>query len=185
MNNQLSIIHYPLHCSSKLSPLSFFPFGGSDFPVACWSLFLRKFPFKDFEKRLESRFPKAFPRTGHPRERKPRSHRSKKKFEPGRNRRERRKRNTDGTDKNGFLPLSSKPSSLLFFLPEGTYLKWESALRKGLLYVAGHPLGKNKANTVHIVLSLYVGGEAITPADKKLLQNALERAGADAYLWGN
>jgi hypothetical protein len=39
--------------------------------------------------------------------------------------------------------------------------------------------------TLLALLSLYVGGEAITPADKKLLQNALERAGADAYLWGN
>ena len=83
------------------------------------------------------------------------------------------------------LILKSPTAPIYVVLVEGTYLKWESALRKGLLYGAGHPLGKNKANTVHIVLSLYVGGEAITPADKKLLQNALERAGADAYLWGS
>lgn len=81
------------------------------------------------------------------------------------------------------LVLKSQSAPIFVVLVEGTMLKWESALRKGLLYIAGHPLGKNKANAVHIVLSLFLGNTAMTPSDKKLLQSALERAGAVAYLW--
>ncbi len=86
-------------------------------------------------------------------------------------------------EQKNLLVLKSQSAPIFVVLVEGTMLKWESALRKGLLYIAGHPLGKNRANTVHIVLSLFAGNTAMTPSDKKLLQSALDRAGAVAYLW--
>jgi len=82
------------------------------------------------------------------------------------------------------LVLKSPSAPIYVVMVEGTMIKWESALRKGLVYVAGHPFGQNATNTVHIVLSLFMGGGALTPSDKKLLQSALARAGAVAYLWG-
>lgn len=82
------------------------------------------------------------------------------------------------------LVLKSPSAPIYVIVVEGTMIKWESALRKGLVYVAGHPLGQNNNNTIHIVLSLFMGGGAMTPSDKKLLQSALSRAGAIAYLWG-
>lgn len=80
--------------------------------------------------------------------------------------------------------LKAAQSPIYVLIVEGTLLKWESALRKGLLYAAAHPLGHNAQNTVHILLSIFMGGVPMTPSDKKVLGLALSRAGADAYFWG-
>ena len=80
--------------------------------------------------------------------------------------------------------LKSAQTPIYVVIIEGTMIKWESALRKGLLYVAARPFGNNPLASVHIVLSLYLGGMSMTPSEKKLLERALSRAGADAYLWG-
>jgi hypothetical protein len=93
-----------------------------------------------------------------------------------------------------FLPLNSgdkkvilmkaAESPIFVVIVEGTLLKWESALRTGLLFVASRPIGANPQSIVHIVLSLFIGGVSVTPSDKKLLAKALARAGADVYMWG-
>lgn len=83
------------------------------------------------------------------------------------------------------LVLKSSSAPIYAIVVEGTMLKWETALRKGLVYVAAHPLGQKTSNTVHIVLSLFMGGGTLTPSDKNLLQTALARAGAVAYLWNS
>ena len=80
--------------------------------------------------------------------------------------------------------LKSRNESFYIVLAEGTVVKWESALRKGLEYIASKPLGQRENVIIRIVLSLYVGGSAMTPSDTTLLQRALARAGALAHLWG-
>ena len=89
----------------------------------------------------------------------------------------------DSGDKEVLL-LKSSEAPIYAVIVEGTALKWESALRKGLIYVASHPLGNKDQNVVHIVLSLFWGGVRLTPSDIKILQKALSRAGAEAYFWG-
>lgn len=84
----------------------------------------------------------------------------------------------------GVMLLKSAASPIYAVVVEGTYLKWETALRKGLLYVVGHPFGLNEQNTVRIVLSLFMSGEVLTPSEMKQFQCALSRAGAEAYCWG-
>jgi hypothetical protein len=66
----------------------------------------------------------------------------------------------------------------------GTFLKWETALRKALLYVAAKPLGEYTDDRVHVFLILMAQGKSITPADKNLLQKALSRCGAKAHIVG-
>ena len=58
------------------------------------------------------------------------------------------------------------------------------ALIQKYLFVASRPIGANPQSIVHIVLSLFIGGVSVTPSDKKLLEKALARAGADVYMWG-
>ena len=89
----------------------------------------------------------------------------------------------DSGDKEVLL-LKSLEAPIYVVIVEGTALKWESALRKGLMYVASHPLGNKDQNVVHIVLSLFWGSVRLTPSDVKVLEKALSRAGADVYLWG-
>ena len=67
---------------------------------------------------------------------------------------------------------------------EGTYLKWETALRKALLFmVADKPFFKTASN-VHILLLLFAKYRPIPPSDKKNLENALKRCGAFPHIFG-
>lgn len=84
----------------------------------------------------------------------------------------------------GVVLLKSVASPIYAVVVEGTFLKWETALRKGLLYVAGHPFGVNEQNTVHIVLSLFMSGVSQTPVEIKQFRRALSRADAIPYCWG-
>ena len=67
---------------------------------------------------------------------------------------------------------------------EGTYLKWETALRKALLYVASNPFGQIQGNTIHIALSLFARHVKIPATDKKLLERSLSVIPAKVFFWG-
>lgn len=64
---------------------------------------------------------------------------------------------------------------------QGTYLKWETALRKALLYRAANPFSAN-GSAVHLMLILACQGKKIAPSDKKLLETALLPFGAVAMV---
>ena len=59
---------------------------------------------------------------------------------------------------------------------EGTYLKWETALKRALLFISAKPFSKT-TNDIHILLLLFAQHKPIPPSDKKNLQNALSRCG--------
>ena len=80
--------------------------------------------------------------------------------------------------------FKSSQSSVYIVVSEGTYLKWETALRKALLYVASHPFGQNGKNHIHLVLSLFARNRRIPESDKALLRNALENVSAKVIFWG-
>lgn len=66
---------------------------------------------------------------------------------------------------------------------EGTHLKWETALKRALLFTSAKPFSKT-AQDIHILLLLFAQHKPIPPSDKKNLQNALSRCGATPYIFG-
>jgi hypothetical protein len=68
-------------------------------------------------------------------------------------------------------------------ISEGTILKWETALKKALLFISSKPFSKT-ANEVHILLLLFTQHKPVPPSDKKSLENALKRCGAKPYIFG-
>lgn len=61
----------------------------------------------------------------------------------------------------------------------GSYVKWETALRKSLLFIAKKPFSNN-ANRIYILLLLYLKSP-ITRSDKMILIEALKRFDAIPY----
>lgn len=68
-------------------------------------------------------------------------------------------------------------------ISEGTVLKWETALKKALLFISAKPFSK-KASEVHILLLLFAQHKPLPPSDKQNLENALKRCGAKTYIFG-
>ena len=64
---------------------------------------------------------------------------------------------------------------------EGAYLKWETALRKALLFISGKPFSE-KASKIHILLFLF-SPRPIPESDKKHLSKALHRCGASPHIF--
>lgn len=88
-------------------------------------------------------------------------------------------------EKNSEIQLLKSQSQPVFIvISEGTYLKWETALRKALLYVAGKPFGQIQTNSIHIVISVFARHMRITPSEKDLLEKALSLIPAKAIIWG-
>lgn len=69
----------------------------------------------------------------------------------------------------------------LAVLAGGTFLKWETALRKALEYVAGAPGLPPENCDLHIVLILSVGGEPLTTGDIEHLNQALSIVGVKVF----
>lgn len=91
----------------------------------------------------------------------------------------------DDSNSNGIsLYKSSATHSVYIIVANGTYLKWESALRKALLYSPGKPFAENKKNKSHIFLTLFCSGKKVNSADKEHLKKALKICNATVYLYG-
>ncbi len=67
---------------------------------------------------------------------------------------------------------------------EGTYLKWETALRKALLYIASKPFSSQDNMKVHIILALFARHQKVSPSDLRQLQRALKPCNAIAFIFG-
>jgi len=68
-------------------------------------------------------------------------------------------------------------------ISEGTILKWETALKKALLFISAKPFSKT-ASEVHILLLLFAQHKPVPPSDKKNIENALKRCGAMPHIFG-
>ena len=66
----------------------------------------------------------------------------------------------------------------------GTYLKWETALRKALLYLPGKPFAQDPDNRVHILLLAFNQGKPVGNAEQRFLDEALSRFHARAHIYG-
>jgi hypothetical protein len=68
-------------------------------------------------------------------------------------------------------------------ISEGTFLKWETSLKRALLFIPAKPFSKTASET-HIILMLFAQHKPVPPSDKKNLENALKRCGAKPYIFG-
>ena len=66
---------------------------------------------------------------------------------------------------------------------EGTYLKWETALKKALLFISANPFSST-ASDVHILLLLFAQHRPIPPSDKRNLENAIRKCDAFLHIFG-
>ena len=66
----------------------------------------------------------------------------------------------------------------------GSYLKWETALKKTLLYLPGKPFSEDDTATIGIMLTLFCSGTKINNADKEHLGKALAACNAKVYFYG-
>ncbi|MCA9469497.1 MAG: hypothetical protein KC643_29200 [Nitrospira sp.] len=67
---------------------------------------------------------------------------------------------------------------------DGTMLKWETALRRALLFIAGN-LFTHKAKRINILLMLFAQHKKVTPSDKKHLEKALAISDAKPVVFGD
>ena len=67
---------------------------------------------------------------------------------------------------------------------DGTYLKWETALRKALLYIASKPFSAQDDMKVYIMLTLFARHQKVSPSDLRQLQKALRPCNVIAFIYG-
>lgn len=68
---------------------------------------------------------------------------------------------------------------------EGTVLKWETALRKALLYIASKPFSRERDVKVDIILTLFARHQKVSPSDVRQLNIALSLCKAVLYIYGD
>lgn len=66
----------------------------------------------------------------------------------------------------------------------GTVLKWETALRKALLYVSCKPFFEQDHDKISIILTLFARYQKVTASDIVYLEKALSICGAFPYVYG-
>ena len=83
------------------------------------------------------------------------------------------------------INLFKSPANCCFIVvADGTILKWETALRKALLYITAKPLSDQKNMKTSIILTLFARNQKVPPSDMRHLQNALLLCNAIPYVYG-
>jgi hypothetical protein len=92
----------------------------------------------------------------------------------------------DESNSNGvsLYRLSGSNTADYVIVANGTYLKWETALKKALLYSPGKPFASKGNCKIYVLLALFCGGKKINNADKEHLIKALEVCNATVYYYG-
>lgn len=83
-----------------------------------------------------------------------------------------------------FKQCDEQPNRRYVIVAEGTFLKWETALRKALLCVGNLPVAEEQNTDIHILLCLFAQYKRITSADKKLIRKALWHSRATTHIFG-
>lgn len=66
---------------------------------------------------------------------------------------------------------------------DGTYMKWETALRKALLFAGNKPFSSNVGNKILVHLNLFTPNP-VTESDKKAIRKGLKIIGAECDFYG-
>jgi len=83
--------------------------------------------------------------------------------------------------KQGDIAVCRSPNERIFVIGRGTVLKWETALRKALEYIARTPGVRAEGRYPSICLQLAVINDDITEGDKTQITNALSAVGVEVY----
>jgi hypothetical protein len=83
------------------------------------------------------------------------------------------------------ISLFNSPSDSCFVVvADGTFLKWETALRKALLYVASKPFSDRPDVSIKILLTLFARYQKVSPSDLRHIEKALLMCNAMPYIYG-
>ena len=84
--------------------------------------------------------------------------------------------------KTGAISICRSENGDIYVLSVGTYLKWETTLRKALEYIAANE--NVKTPNVHVCLGLVVTNDDITSGDKKATEDELAIINTKAFFIG-
>ena len=79
--------------------------------------------------------------------------------------------------KDSRLSLHRLANGEFLIVSSGTWLKWETALRKALEFIARAPGLPPASTNLNVLIILAPGGRTLTGGDKKLLNDALSFIG--------
>jgi len=88
----------------------------------------------------------------------------------------------EGHGKDSRLSLHRLDNGDLLIVTGGTLLKWETALRKALDFIAKAPGLPPENSTLSVLIVLATSGRILTEGDKKLLNDALDFIGVKVVL---
>jgi hypothetical protein len=90
-------------------------------------------------------------------------------------------------EKNARLKISlykGIESNCYVVVAEGTYLKWETALRKAILYIPDKPFCEKNNVQIYILLNVFAQHKKIAASDKDFLLKALQPFNAAINIYG-
>lgn len=83
------------------------------------------------------------------------------------------------------INLFKSPANCCFIVvADGTFLKWETALKKALMYIASKPFVDQSDMHVNIILTLFARYQKISPSSIHYLEKALLFCNAIPYIYG-
>lgn len=85
---------------------------------------------------------------------------------------------------NQIMLFKSHINSCFVVIADGTFLKWETALRKALFFIASKPFSEQKDFSVSIILTLFARYQKVSPSDLRNLQKALSLCNAIPFVYG-
>lgn len=90
----------------------------------------------------------------------------------------------DQESANQIMLFKSYINSCFVVIADGTFLKWETALRKALFFIASKPFSEQKDFSVNIILTLFARYQKVSPSDLRNLQKALSLCNAIPFIYG-
>jgi hypothetical protein len=87
-------------------------------------------------------------------------------------------------NKNQITLFKSPADCCFIVVADGTLLKWETALRKALLYIASKPFVDQDDMQIKIILTLFARYKKTSPSDMRHLQKSLSLCNAIPHIYG-
>ncbi len=81
------------------------------------------------------------------------------------------------------LSLHRSLSGIYIVTARTTFVKWETGLRKILLYIADKPVLRNDRDNIRKLIAVYEHGVPINEADRRRLERAMKLVGVEC-IWG-
>ena len=90
----------------------------------------------------------------------------------------------EGEERSGVLLFRVQGMQHFVIVADGTVMKWETALKKAMVYAIGKPFAEREGVVVDILLTLYARERKLPPGELLLLEKTLSRCNASAHVYG-